>query len=51
MSTVVIANKPPVPPQVLEEKEKQEWKQWKQTIPFSQIGVIGGIAEMNAMQT
>ncbi|MCM8759388.1 MAG: FecR domain-containing protein [Candidatus Omnitrophica bacterium] len=50
MSTVVVANKPPIPPQLLEEKEKLEWEQWKQNIPFSQIGAIGGIAEMNAMQ-
>ncbi len=50
MSTVVVANKPPVPPQMLEEREKQEWEQWKQNIPFAQIGAIGGIAEMNAMQ-
>lgn len=50
MSTTVVANKPPIPPQVLEEKEKQEWEQWKQNIPFSEIGIVGGIAEINAMQ-
>ncbi len=50
MSTVVIANKPPVSPQVLEEKERQEWENWKNSIPFSEIGIVGGIAEINAMQ-
>ncbi|MCM8778143.1 MAG: FecR domain-containing protein [Candidatus Omnitrophica bacterium] len=50
MSTVVIANKPPVSPQALEEKEKQEWEGWKNSIPFSEIGIVGGIAEINAMQ-
>jgi len=50
MSTTVVANKSPVSPQVLEEKENQEWEKWKQSIPFSEIGIIGGIAEMNAMQ-
>ncbi|MCX8081805.1 MAG: FecR domain-containing protein [bacterium] len=50
MSTVIVANKPPVPPQMLEEKEKQEWENWKNSIPFSEIGIVGGIAEINAMQ-
>lgn len=50
MSTVVIANKPPESPQVLEEKERQEWENWKNSIPFSEIGIVGGIAEINAMQ-
>lgn len=50
MSTTVVANKPPVSPYALEEKEKQEWEEWKQSIPFSEIGIVGGIAEMNAMQ-
>jgi len=51
MCTVVVANKPPVPPQVLEEKERQEWERWKERIPFSQIGIVGGIAEINALQS
>ena len=51
MATTVVFNKPPVPPQVLEEKERQEWEKWKQSIPFSEIGIVGGIAEINAMQT
>jgi len=51
MSTVVVANEKPVDPRVLEEKEKQEWEQWKNSIPFSEIGIVGGIAEINAMQT
>ena len=50
MSTVVVANAAPVSPQLLEEKEKQEWEQWKNSIPFSGMGIVGGIAEMNAMQ-
>ncbi|MCD6408534.1 FecR domain-containing protein [bacterium] len=50
MATTVVANKPPVPPQVLEEKERQEWERWKQSIPFSEIGIVGGIAEINALQ-
>lgn len=50
MSTVVVANAAPVSPQMLEEKEKQEWDQWKKSIPFSGMGIVGGIAEMNAMQ-
>lgn len=50
MSTVVVSNKPPIPPQVLEEKERQEWENWKNSIPFSEIGIVGGIAEINAMQ-
>lgn len=50
MSTVVIANKPPVSPRALEEKEKREWQQWKESIPFSDIGIVGGIAEVNAIQ-
>lgn len=50
-ATTVVANKPPVSPQVLEEKEKQEWEKWKESIPFSEIGIVGGIAEINAIQT
>ena len=50
MSTVVVANDPPVSPRVLDEKEKQEWEDWKNSIPFSGIGIVGGIAEINAMQ-
>ncbi len=51
MSTIVVANEKPVDPRVLEEKERQEWEQWKNSIPFSEIGIVGGIAEINAMQT
>ncbi|HPP12709.1 MAG TPA: FecR domain-containing protein [bacterium] len=51
MATVVVANKPPIPPQVLEERERQEWEKWKQSIPFSEIGLVGGVAEINALQT
>ncbi|MBN1445681.1 MAG: FecR domain-containing protein [Candidatus Omnitrophica bacterium] len=51
MSTVVVANEKPVDPRVLEEREKQEWEQWKNSIPFSEIGIVGGIAEINAIQT
>ncbi len=50
MATTVVANNPPVPPQVLEEKERQEWERWKKSIPFSEIGIVGGIAEINAIQ-
>ena len=48
-STIVIANKAPIPPEVLEEKEKQEWQEWKESIPFSQMGIVGGIADVNAI--
>ncbi|MCM8769132.1 MAG: FecR domain-containing protein [Candidatus Omnitrophica bacterium] len=51
MSTVVVANKPPISPQVLEEKERLEWEMWKQRIPFSEIGLVGAIAEINILQT
>ncbi|HNS31962.1 MAG TPA: FecR domain-containing protein [bacterium] len=50
MSTVVIANSPPVSPRALDEKERQEWEKWKESIPFSEIGIVGGIAEINSMQ-
>lgn len=50
MSTVVVANAPPVSPKVLDDREKQEWEQWKNSIPFSGMGIVGGIAEINAMQ-
>jgi len=50
MATTVVANRPPVPPQVLDEREKQEWDRWREAIPFSEIGIVGGIAEINAMQ-
>jgi len=50
MATVVIYNKPPTPPEVMEAREAAEWENWKQSIPFSEIGVIGGMAEMHAMQ-
>lgn len=50
MATVVVYNKPPTPPELLEAREAAEWNDWKQSIPFSEIGVIGGMAEMHAMQ-
>jgi len=50
MATVVVYNKPPTPPELLEAREAAEWEEWKQSIPFSEIGVIGGMAEMHAMQ-
>jgi hypothetical protein len=50
MSTVVVANAAPVSPRALEEKEKQEWEEWKNSIPFSGMGIVGGIAEINAIQ-
>lgn len=50
MSTIVIANNPPVSPRALDEKERQEWEKWQESIPFSEIGIVGGIAEINAMQ-
>jgi len=50
MSTVVVANAAPVSPRALDEKEKQEWEEWKNSIPFSEMGIVGGIAEINAMQ-
>lgn len=50
MSTTIVANKPPVPPQVLDERLKQEWDNWRQSIPFSEMGIVGGIAEINAIQ-
>ncbi len=50
MATVVVYNKPPTPPEVLEAREAAEWEEWKQSIPFSEIGVIGGMAEIHAMQ-
>ena len=50
MSTVVVANGPPVSPRALDEKEKMEWERWKESIPFSEIGIVGGIAEINAIQ-
>ena len=50
MATVVVYNKPPTPPELLEARETAEWENWKQSIPFSEIGVIGGMAEMHAMQ-
>ena len=50
MATVVIYNKPPTPPELLEAREAAEWESWKQSIPFSEIGVIGGMAEIHAMQ-
>ncbi len=49
MSTMVVANAAPVNPRLLEEKEKQEWEQWKNSIPFSGMGIVGGIAEVNAV--
>lgn len=50
MATVVVANAPPVSPRALDEKERQEWEKWQESIPFSEIGIVGGIAEINAMQ-
>jgi tetratricopeptide (TPR) repeat protein len=51
MMTTVVANKPPVSPKALEEKEKREWEKWQQSIPFSEIGIIGGIAETHAIMS
>jgi len=50
MATTVIYNQKPMPPSVIEAAEIAEWENWKQMIPFSELGVIGGMAEMHAMQ-
>ncbi len=50
MATNVVYNEPPTPPEALEAAESAEWDRWQKSIPFSEIGVIGGLAEMHAMQ-
>ena len=49
MATVVVYNQPPQL-EAMEARETAEWENWKQSIPFSEIGIIGGMAEIHAIQ-
>ncbi|MCX5641741.1 MAG: FecR domain-containing protein [Candidatus Omnitrophica bacterium] len=49
MAAVIVYNKEPQL-EAMAARETAEWENWKQSIPFSEIGAIGGMAEMHAMQ-
>ena len=49
MAAVIVYNKEPQL-EAMAAREAAEWENWKQSIPFSEIGVIGGMAEIHALQ-